>query len=55
MKKAMLILKMKKSAGKNGISQEQLILGTDILAMPLMMIINESILMGEVPKIWKKQ
>ena len=49
-KKAMLSLKKKRSAGKDGISQEKLILGTDILAIPLIRIINESILTGEVPK-----
>ena len=53
-KKAMLSLKKKKRAGKDGISQEQLILGTDVLVIPLTRIINESIFTGEDSKKWKE-
>ena len=53
-RKAMMSLKKKKSAGKDGISQEQLILGTDVLAIPLTRIINEWIRTGEVPQVWKE-
>ena len=53
-KKAMLILKKKKSVGKDGISQEQMVLGKDILALPLTRIINNSMSMGVVPEALKK-
>ena len=53
-RKAMLSLRKKKSAGKDGLSQEQLILGTDVLAIPLTRIINTSIKTGEVPLAWKE-
>ena len=53
-RKAMLSLKRKTSAGKDGISQEQLILGTDVLVIPLTRIINESIFTGEDSKKWKE-
>lgn len=51
--KAMRSMKKKKSAGKDGISQENLIMGTETLVVPLTRIINESIASGIVPKIWK--
>ena len=53
-KKAMLSLKKKKSAGKDGISQEQIVLGTDVLVIPLTRIINNSISTGVVPEAWKE-
>jgi hypothetical protein len=53
-KKAMQGMKKKKSAGKDGISQEQIILGTDVLVIPLTRMINTSIRNGEVPTAWKE-
>jgi hypothetical protein len=47
-------LKKKKSAGIDGISQEQLFLGAKVLVVPLTRIINNSISSGEFPLIWKK-
>ena len=44
----------RKSAGKYGISQEQLILGADFLVVPLTRIIKKSITTGEFPRIWKE-
>ena len=50
----MLSLNKKKSAGKDGISHGILVLGTDILVIPLMMITNISISTGVVQKAWKE-
>jgi hypothetical protein len=47
-------LKKKKSAGIDGISQEQLVLGAQVLAVPLTRIINSSISSGEFPSMWKE-
>ena len=44
----------KKSKGKDGISQECLLLGQEALAAPLTVIINESIETGVFPKEWKE-
>ena len=41
----------KKSKGKDGISQECLLLGQEALAAPLTTIINESIETGVFPKV----
>ena len=38
--------------GKDGISQTNLILGAEVLSIPLTRIINKSIESGIVPKIW---
>jgi hypothetical protein len=51
--KAMCSLKKKKNAGVDGISQEQLVLGTKVLVVPLTRIINNSITNGEFPEMWK--
>ena len=53
-KKAMMSLKKKKSAGNDGISQENLVLGTDTLVIPMTRIINSSISTGIVPEKWKE-
>jgi hypothetical protein len=52
--KAICSLKKKKSAGIDGISQEQLFLGVKVLVVPLTRIINNSISSGEFPLIWKE-
>jgi hypothetical protein len=52
--KAICSLKKKKSAGIDGISQEQLVLGAKVLVVPLTRIINNSISSGEFPSIWKE-
>ena len=44
----------KKSSGLDGISQKNLILGAEVLAIPLARIINKSIETGVVPQIWKE-
>ena len=53
-KKAMLNIKKRKSAGSDGISQETLILGADVLVLPLTRIINNLITSGEFPEEWKE-
>ena len=53
-RKAMLSLRKKKSSGKDGISQEQIILATDTLVIPLTRLINTSITTGEFPAEWKE-
>lgn len=52
-KKAMDDMKKKKSAGLDGISQECLLMGSDIIAVPLTRIINTSIQSGIFPEEWK--
>ena len=52
-KKTMDKMKKKKSAGLDGISQECLLLGSDILSAPLTRIINSSIANGIFPEEWK--
>ena len=52
--KAICSLKKKKSAGIDGISQEQLVLGAKVLVVPLTRIINSSISSGEFPSMWKE-
>ncbi len=44
----------KKSKGNNGISQECLILGHDVIAAPLTKIINKLISSGVFPESWKE-
>jgi hypothetical protein len=44
----------KKSKGNDGISQECLLLGTEVLAGPLTKIINTSIKHGHFPDQWKE-
>ena len=46
-------IKKKKSSGRDGLSQEHLVLGSGVLVNPLTKIINESIKKGEFPKVWK--
>ena len=52
--KAIKSLNKKKSAGRDGLSQENLILGTEVLKIPLTRLINNSIEKGEFPKCWKE-
>jgi hypothetical protein len=47
-------LKKKQSAGVYEISQEQLVLGAESLVVPLTRIINNSIVSGEFPSMWKE-
>ena len=47
-------MKMKKSCGRDGISQACLLSGMTVLAIPLTHIINSSITAGEVPAHWKE-
>ena len=47
-------MKKKKSAGTDGLSQENLINGGSILASPLTLIINKSIEDGQFPTEWKE-
>ncbi len=53
MYKPICSLQKKKSAGIDGISQEQLVLGAKVLVVPLTRIINSSISSGEFPSMWK--
>ena len=52
--KHMKKLNKKKSSGLDGLSQENLILGSKNLVGPLTTIINQSILEGEFPQSWKE-
>ena len=52
--KAMKQMKKKKSAGKDGVTQECLLLGKEILKFPLTRIINSSIETGVFPTEWKE-
>ena len=52
--KIMKKMKKKKSSGTDGITQECLLLGVNVLAIPLTHIINTSIMAGEVPEPWKE-
>ena len=52
--KIMNKLKKKKSAGIDGLGQDQLILGSRTLTAPLNIIINESITTGIFPEDWKE-
>ena len=47
-------LNKKKSSGLDGLSQENLLLGTTSLLGPLTSIVNQSILDGEFPSQWKQ-
>ena len=46
-------MKNKKSSGRDEITQEQMKLGAEVLAIPLTRIINASITEGKFPEIWK--
>ena len=52
--KLMKKMTKKKSKGNDGITQECLLLGQDVLASPLTNIINRSIMTGIVPEMWKE-
>ena len=52
--KTMKSLKQKRSAGRDGLSQENLILGSEVLCIPLARIINTSIETGIFPEDWKE-
>ena len=53
-KKTMDQMKKKKSAGQDGISQESLLLGAEVLAIPLTRVINASIESGIFTGEWKE-
>ena len=53
-KKAMDQMKKKTSSGKDGLSQECLLIGRDVLKIPLTRIINNSIENGIFPNEWKE-
>ena len=53
-RKVMDRMKKKKSKGPDGISQELLLLGKDMLVIPLTRIINSSINEGKFPDCWKE-
>ena len=52
--KAMGEMNKKRSAGRDGLSQDKLIIAKSILSIPLTRIINASIEAGEFPKAWKE-
>ena len=52
--KAIKAMKSKKSSGLDGLTQEQMIAGAEILAIPLTRIINKSIKEGVFPTQWKE-
>ena len=52
--KALRKMKKKKSAGIDGLSQESLVMGSDVLVNPLTSIVNSSISNGEFPAAWKE-
>ena len=52
--KAINGLKMKRSAGADSLTQEQMKMGKDELIGPLTKIINQSITEGKFPENWKK-
>ena len=52
--KIMKKMSKKKTAGRDGISQECLLLGQEILAAPLTTIINQSVNTGVFPSQWKE-
>ena len=52
--KSLRKLKRKKSSGNDGLSQEKLVMGSDVLVNPLTSIINCSISTGQFPKKWKE-
>ena len=54
MKTQLKKLSKKKSSGLDGLSQENLILGTKNLLAPLTSIVNQSILQGVFPSDWKQ-
>ena len=47
-------MKPKKSSGLDGLSQQQLKAGANILVAPLQNIFNQSITQGEFPTMWKE-
>ena len=47
-------MKSKKSAGYDEVTQEQLIMGAEVLAVPLTQIINTSFTEGVFPEVWKE-
>ena len=52
--KAINSLKMKRSAGADNLTQEQMKLGSSEIVRPLTKIINQSIVEGKFPEAWKK-
>ena len=52
--KVMKKMKRKKSAGLDGVTQDCLLIGMDVLAVPLTHIINTSITQAKVPDCWKE-
>ena len=52
--KIMKSMSKKKSKGNDGVSQECLLLGQEVLAAPITLIINNSISTGVFPETWKE-
>ena len=52
--KVMKAMKKKRSSGTDGITQECLLTGVDVLAIPITHIINTSIKTGTFPEHWKE-
>ena len=52
--KALKSMNKKKSSDTDGLSQEKMIDGTEVLKIPLTRIINKSIETGQFPKAWKE-
>ena len=52
-KKAMDDMKKKKSSGIDGVSQEGILIGSEVLVIPLTRLINSSIQSGIFPTEWK--
>ena len=53
-REVMAEMRKKKSSGLDGIGQDVLLMGGDILAIPLTRVINNSIINGKFPTAWKK-
>ena len=51
---AMKKIRKKKSSGRDGLTQDQLVMGSKTLSNPLLVIINESIATGQFPESWKE-
>jgi hypothetical protein len=52
--KSMKGMSKKKSKGKDGIPQDCLLMGLEVLAAPLTEVVNRSIITGIVPEAWKE-
>ena len=52
--KALKKMKKKKSSGVDGLGQDQLVMGSNIISSVLTSIFNKSIDEGEFPQAWKR-